>query len=112
MVAGSVSTWMRGALKVDLFPDPAIVQFDWHAPIDIDTLTYWRLLGKRVKSGADAEIFREEFQALWKTLALRGFEELDMWEGERMQEFHKDDEARSQRSRWRRRIAPSGSPTS
>jgi carbazole 1,9a-dioxygenase terminal dioxygenase component len=96
MVAGSVSIWMPGALKVDPFPDPAIVQFEWYVPIDVDTHMYWRVLGKRVKSDADAAIFRDEFHSLWKTLALHGFNDLDIWAREGLQEFYKDDQAWSQ----------------
>ncbi|HSD10543.1 MAG TPA: hypothetical protein VLF14_06150 [Candidatus Binatia bacterium] len=96
MVAGSASIWMPGALKVDPFPDPAIVQFEWYVPIDVDTHMYWRVLGKRVKSDAEAAIFRDEFHSLWKTLALRGFNDLDIWAREGMQEFYKDDQAWSQ----------------
>ena len=75
MVAASVSIWMPGALKVDPFPDPAIVQFEWYVPIDVDTHMYWRVLGKRVASEAEAAIFGDEFHSLWKTLALHGFNE-------------------------------------
>ena len=93
MVAGSVSIWMPGALKVDPFPDPAIVQFEWYVPIDIDTHMYWRVLGKRVGNDSEAAIFRDEFHSLWKTLALHGFNDLDIWAREGMQEFYKDDDA-------------------
>ena len=96
MVAASVSIWMPGALKVDPFPDPAIVQFEWYVPIDVDTHMYWRVLGKRVASEAEAAIFGDEFHSLWKTLALHGFNDLDIWAREGMQEFYKSDEAWSQ----------------
>ena len=96
MVAASVSIWMPGALKVDPFPDPAIVQFEWYVPIDVDTHMYWRVLGKRVASEAETAIFGDEFHSLWKTLALHGFNDLDIWAREGMQEFYKSDEAWSQ----------------
>jgi carbazole 1,9a-dioxygenase terminal dioxygenase component len=54
---------------------------------------YWRVLGKRVTDDAGAEMFRDEFESLWKPLALRGFNDLDVWAREGMQEFYKDDEA-------------------
>ena len=93
MVAGSVSIWMPGALKVDPFPDPAIVQFEWYVPIDVGTHMYWRVLGKRVQSEIEAATFRDEFHSLWKTLALRGFNDLDIWAREGMQEFYASDDA-------------------
>ena len=92
-VAGSVSIWMPGALKVDPFPDPALVQFEWYVPIDVDTHMYWRVLGKRVNGDAETAIFRDEFHSLWKNLALHGFNDLDIWAREGMQEFYKNDEA-------------------
>jgi len=93
MVAASVSIWMPGALKVDPFPDPALVQFEWYVPIDVGTHMYWRVLGKRVQTDADAASFADEFHSLWKTLALRGFNDLDIWAREGMQEFYQNDEA-------------------
>ncbi len=95
-VAASVSIWMPGALKVDPFPDPALVQFEWYVPIDVDTHMYWRVLGKRVTDEAGGALFRDEFHSLWKTLALRGFNDLDVWAREGMQEFYAHDEAWSQ----------------
>jgi carbazole 1,9a-dioxygenase len=95
-VAASVSIWMPGALKVDPFPDPALVQFEWYVPIDVDTHMYWRVLGKRVEDAAGAARFRDEFHSLWKTLALHGFNDLDVWAREGMQEFYADDAAWSQ----------------
>jgi len=95
-VAASVSIWMPGVLKVDPFPDPALTQFEWYVPIDVDTHMYWRVLGKRVVSDLEAAIFRDEFHSLWKPLALHGFNDLDVWAREGMQEFYKDDEAWSQ----------------
>jgi len=96
MVAASVSIWMPGALKVDPFPDPALVQFEWYVPIDVDTHMYWRVLGKRVANAAEAAVFDDEFHSLWKTLALRGFNDLDIWAREGMQEFYRSDEAWAQ----------------
>jgi carbazole 1,9a-dioxygenase terminal dioxygenase component len=92
-VAGELSIWMPGALKVDPFPDPTIVQFEWYVPVDVDVHAYWRVLGRRVNGAAEAEAFRIEFQSLWKSLALHGFNDTDIWAREGLEEFYRDDEA-------------------
>ncbi|MGH7855891.1 MAG: Rieske 2Fe-2S domain-containing protein, partial [Candidatus Binatia bacterium] len=43
MVAGELSIWMPGVLKVDPFPDPSIIQFEWYVPVDVDRHMYWRV---------------------------------------------------------------------
>ena len=93
MVAADLSIWMPGVLKVDPFPDPEIIQFEWYVPVDIDRHTYWRVLGKRAKSAEEAEAFRVEFHSLWTTLALRGFNDLDIWAREGLEENYRNDEA-------------------
>ena len=93
MVAGELSIWMPGVLKVDPFPDPSIIQFEWYVPVDVDMHVYWRVLGRRVSSPDEAEGFRIEFHSLWKNLALHGFNDSDIWAREGLQEFYKDDDA-------------------
>jgi len=92
-IAGQLSIWMPGVLKVDPFPDPAIVQFEWYVPVDVDSHMYWRVLGKRVADAAEAASFRVEFEHLWKPVALHGFNDLDIWAREGLQEFYVDDDA-------------------
>lgn len=93
MVAGELSIWMPGALKVDPFPDPSLIQFEWYVPIDVDSHMYWRVLGRRAATAEDVEAFRVEFHSLWKSLALHGFNDTDIWAREGLQEFYKDDDA-------------------
>ncbi len=92
MVAADLSIWMPGVLKVDPFPDPEIIQFEWYVPVDVDRHMYWRVLGKRARTAEEAESFRVEFHSLWKTLALEGFNDLDIWAREGLEEFYRDDE--------------------
>lgn len=93
IIAKQVSIWMPGMLKVDPFPDPELVQFEWYVPIDVDTHMYWRVLGKKVSDAAEAEGFAQEFKSRWVSLALHGFNDTDIWAREAMQEFYKDDTA-------------------
>jgi carbazole 1,9a-dioxygenase terminal dioxygenase component len=93
IVAREVSIWMPGALKVDPWPDPALIQFEWYVPVDVDAHMYWRVLGKRVGSPAEAAAFHEEFETRWKTLALHGFNDDDIQAREGMEEFYRNDDA-------------------
>ena len=95
-VAADLSIWMPGVLKVDPFPDPELVQFEWYVPVDVDSHMYWRVLAKRASAGAETEAFAGEFESKWKSLALRGFNDLDIWAREGLQEFYKDDAAWTQ----------------
>jgi carbazole 1,9a-dioxygenase terminal dioxygenase component len=95
-VAANLSIWMPGVLKVDPFPDPELIQFEWYVPVDVDVHMYWRVLGKRVASAEEAETFRVEFESLWKPIALHGFNDFDIWAREGLQEFYQDDDAWSQ----------------
>ncbi len=92
-VAATVSIWMPGSLKVDPWPDPELIQFEWYVPVDVDRHMYWRVLGKQAKSADEVEAFRLEFDSLWKTLALRGFNDQDIWAREGLEEFYRNDEA-------------------
>ncbi|MGH7819276.1 MAG: Rieske 2Fe-2S domain-containing protein, partial [Candidatus Binatia bacterium] len=93
MVAGELSIWMPGVLKVDPFPDPSIIQFEWYVPVDVDRHMYWRVLGQRASTPGEVESFRTDFRSKWESLALHGFNDLDIWAREGLQEFYRDDEA-------------------
>jgi carbazole 1,9a-dioxygenase len=95
-IAGELSIWMPGVLKVDPFPDPSLVQFEWYVPIDVDTHMYWRVLARRVESEDEAAEFRDRFESFWRPVALHGFNDADIWAREGLQEFYKDDDAWSQ----------------
>jgi carbazole 1,9a-dioxygenase terminal dioxygenase component len=92
MVAADLSIWMPGVLKVDPFPDPEIIQFEWYVPVDVDEHTYWRVLGKRASTPKDVEAWGIEFHSRSEALALRGFNDLDIWAREGLEEFYKNDE--------------------
>ncbi|MGH7905365.1 MAG: Rieske 2Fe-2S domain-containing protein, partial [Candidatus Binataceae bacterium] len=93
IIAKQISIWMPGMLKVDPFPDPEIIQFEWYVPIDAGSHMYWRVLGKKVRSPAQADTFSEEFRTRWEPLALHAFNDADIWAREGMQEFYQDDSA-------------------
>ena len=101
IIAREISIWMPGMLKVDPFPDPEIIQYEWYVPIDADTHMYWRVLSHQVADSAEADRFHREFDDRWKSLALHGFNDTDIWAREGMQEFYQNDEAWEQEHLFR-----------
>jgi carbazole 1,9a-dioxygenase terminal dioxygenase component len=92
-VAQDISIWLPGVLRVNLWPDPSLTQFEWYVPIDEGKHFYVQTLGRRVNSAEDEAVFGKEFDEKWKSLALAGFNDDDIWAREALQEFYKHDEA-------------------
>ena len=90
-IAHEISLWMPGVLKVDPFPDPAMIHFEWYVPRDADSHWYIHCATKVVEGpNADAE-FADEYEALWKDLYAHGFNDDDIWAREATQPFYQDD---------------------
>ena len=90
-IAHEISLWMPGVLKVDPFPDPAMIHFEWYVPRDADSHWYIHCATKVVEGpDADAE-FAAEYEALWKDLYAHGFNDDDIWAREATQPFYQDD---------------------
>ena len=90
-IAHEISLWMPGVLKVDPFPDPAMIHFEWYVPRDADSHWYIHCATKVVEGpNADAE-FAAEYESLWKDLYAHGFNDDDIWAREATQPFYQDD---------------------
>ncbi len=87
-VAYSVSIWLPCVLRVEGFPSPEITQFEWYVPIDEKTHMYWQVLGKRISQAEDATAFRSEVKSYWEDVALRGFNDDDVWAREALEEAY------------------------
>jgi carbazole 1,9a-dioxygenase terminal dioxygenase component len=90
-IAKEISLWMPGALKVDPFPDPEMIHFEWYVPCDADSHWYIHCATKVIPGDDGAAIFKEEYEALWKDLYAYGFNEDDIWAREATQPFYQDD---------------------
>jgi carbazole 1,9a-dioxygenase len=88
MVARNISVWLPGALRVDPFPDPSLVQFEWYVPIDDRRHLYIQMLGRKVTTEAEKAAFHEEFHAKWVDMALNGFNDDDILARESMDPFY------------------------
>lgn len=90
-IANQISIWMPGVLKVDPFPDPTLIQYEWYVPKDENTHWYIQTLGREVANEAEEEQFDKEFKEKWEDWGLRGFNDDDIWAREAMEEIYKDD---------------------
>ncbi len=92
-VAYNISVWLPGVLRVMPWPNPGITQFEWYVPIDERRHFYIQTLGKEADNDAERDAFSEEFESKWQDLALKGFNDDDVWAREAQQEFYENDEA-------------------
>ena len=92
-VAYNISMWLPCALRVLPWPGPGMIQFEWYVPIDEDRHFYFQTIGKTVTNDAERKAFVEEFNNKWCDLALKGFNNDDIWAREAQQEFYYNDEA-------------------
>ena len=92
-VAYDISIWLPGVLRVRPWPNPGITQFEWYVPIDDRRHYYIQTLGKEVADDSERAAFSDEFDNKWCDLALKGFNDDDIWAREAQQEFYDDDKA-------------------
>jgi carbazole 1,9a-dioxygenase terminal dioxygenase component len=84
--------WLPCWLKVDPWPVEDMIQYEAYVPKEKNTHWYWQVLAKRVESEQEAMIFREEVSALWEDLALRGFNNDDIWAREALEDAYTEGE--------------------
>jgi carbazole 1,9a-dioxygenase terminal dioxygenase component len=89
-VAAQVSDWLPGVLKVDPFPDPSLIQYEFYVPIGSGDHEYFQVLQRKVASADDVAGFEVEFADRWRDLALHGFNDDDVWAREAQEEFYRD----------------------
>ncbi|WP_213016721.1 Rieske 2Fe-2S domain-containing protein [Mycobacterium vicinigordonae] len=90
LVAAQVSVWLPGVLKVDPFPDPSLIQYEFYVPITATSHEYFQVLQRRVRSADDIASYKSEFESKWRDLALHGFNDDDVWAREAQEEFYRD----------------------
>lgn len=90
-LARDISLWMPGVLKVDPFPDPTMIHFEWYVPRDAGSHWYIHCASKVVPGEDGDEVFGREYEALWKQLYAHGFNDDDIWAREVTEPFYEDD---------------------
>ena len=90
IVASTVSAWLPCALRVEDFPWPGITQFEYYVPIDETNHVYWQVLGTKTESEQEANEFKDKVDTYWTDVALRGFNDDDVWAREALEEAYAD----------------------
>jgi len=49
---------------------------------------YWQVLGKKINHAEDAAAFRSEVKSYWEDVALRGFNDDDVWAREALEDAY------------------------
>ena len=84
--------WLPCGLKVDPFPAPGIIQFEWYVPIDERSHRYLVTWGKRVAAPAEADAFYAEIDDVWRDLVIDGFNNDDVAAREAMDRFYAEED--------------------
>lgn len=83
-----VSIWMPGGLKVDPFPAPGVIMFEWYVPVDEDHYRYIMTWSRYLTSPHEKDRFLEEVATLWKPLVPTTFTNEDEQAREAIHEFY------------------------
>jgi carbazole 1,9a-dioxygenase terminal dioxygenase component len=86
------SMWLPCGLKVDPFPTPGMIQFEWYVPVDEASHWYFVTWGKKVRDEAEAEAFFAETTSYWKPLVIEDFNNDDVVAREAMQRFYEHED--------------------
>jgi len=88
-----LSGWLPGSAKVDGFPTPDKIVFEFYVPIDERSHMYCQTLAKYpVESEADAEAFFAEADAYWMALVADKFNHDDILGRESMERFYAEED--------------------
>jgi carbazole 1,9a-dioxygenase terminal dioxygenase component len=90
--ATSTSLWLPCGLKVDPFPRPDTIQFEWYVPNDEQSHHYIVTWGKRVSDTRQADQFFREMDVVWKDLVVHKFNNEDVIAREAMERFYADED--------------------
>ena len=87
-----VGIWMPGALRVDPFPAPHIVHFEWYVPVTERTHRYMITWGSKVEDEQAEKRFYDEITYLWREFVPEKFNNEDVFAREAMDEFYGDED--------------------
>jgi carbazole 1,9a-dioxygenase terminal dioxygenase component len=87
----SLSGWLPGSAKVEGFPTPDQIVFEWYVPIDEVSHTYIQTLGRYVASEREAQQFYHEAADRWMDLVAYKFNNDDILAREQMQPFYSEE---------------------
>ncbi len=86
------SLWLPCGLKVNPFPAPDTMQFEWYVPQDEHSHHYIVTWGRRVTDQTQVGQFIREMDAVWKDLVTHKFNNEDVIAREAMERFYADED--------------------
>jgi carbazole 1,9a-dioxygenase terminal dioxygenase component len=87
-----VSMWIPSALKVDPFPLPGMIHFEFYVPIDERRHRYMITWGKYVKDEAERAAFEDALRTTWAEAVPTEFSNEDVFAREALQDFYSNEE--------------------
>jgi nitrite reductase/ring-hydroxylating ferredoxin subunit len=84
------SVFLPGVLMVENFPELGATQFEWYVPIDDHTHTYWQVVAMNCPDEKARQKFDFRYENLHEPLALRDFNDHDLFAREQMEPFYAD----------------------
>lgn len=82
------SVFLPGLLLVEHWPIPGWAQYEWYAPIDDKRHEYWEVLVGRASNDAERREAEYLYDAFFEPLALKDFNDNDVFAREAMQDFY------------------------
>ncbi len=87
-----VGIWMPGVLRVDPFPAPHIVHFEWYVPVSARRHRYMITWATKRTDAIGEKHFDDEIRFLWREFVTGKFNNEDMFAREAMDEFYAVDD--------------------
>lgn len=91
-IATDTSMWMPCGLKVDPFPAPGMIQFEWYVPIDERSHWYIVTWGKHVQADEEVQRFYADVETYWKEMVTGHFNNEDVLAREAMERFYAEED--------------------
>src|ERR1051325_4205431 len=86
------SLWLPCGLKVDPFPRPGPLPYEWYVPQDEQSHHYIVTWGQRAEDEPQREQFFREMDVIWKDLVVHKFNNEDVIAREAMEHFYADED--------------------
>ena len=84
------SMFLPGVLMVENFPEMGRAQYEWYVPINDKRHEYWQIIAGHCATDEERETFQNRYQNLYEPLALRDFNDHDLFAREAMQSFYEN----------------------
>ena len=78
-VGTRTSMFLPGVLMVENFPELGRTQYEWYVPIDDKRHEYWQVIAGRCRTDEERQIFENRYEHLYEPLALRDFNDHDLF---------------------------------